>query len=74
MIKNIFFPIIKISIHKGINEDTVFIFTGVMTPAQEYIMISIICPKDDGENWVRKELKTNNYEVVLGGFEVIAPT
>lgn len=70
---NFLFPIIKIVVHKAETRDDVFIFSGVKTPAGDYISIQIPCPLGQGEKWVYQTFKTMNYEVVLEGFEVCAP-
>ena len=71
---NILFPIVKITVHEGIIQDDVFIFSGVMTPAGDYISIQVPCPKGEGAKWVFQTLKTMNYETVYQGMEVCAPS
>lgn len=70
---NVLFPIVKIAIYKAETSDIVFIFTGVRTPAGDYIQMQITCPVGEGEKWVFQTFKTVNYEIVLEGFEVAAP-
>jgi hypothetical protein len=70
---NIPFPIIKITLHMAHNVETVFIFTGVKTPAGDYIMIQVACPVGEGEKWIYSTFKTLNYEKVLEEFTVCAP-
>lgn len=70
---NVLFPIIKIVVHKSDVIDTVFIFTGIRTPIGDYVQIQIPCPSGEGEAWVFQTFKTLSFEVVLEGFEVVAP-
>ena len=70
---NIIFPIVKIVVHKGHIQDDVFIFSGVRTPAGDYVSIQVPCPKDEGEKWVFQTFKTMNFETVFQGMEVCAP-
>jgi hypothetical protein len=71
--RNIFFPVIKISIYKAEDKDIVFIFSGVKVPTGDYLQMQIACPIGEGEKWVYSQFKTHDYEVVQDGFSVCAP-
>lgn len=67
-------PVLKIVVHKAMEQDTVFIFTSVKFPdGLGYLQMQIPCPVGQGERWVQKELGTANFEIVPEGFEVVAP-
>ncbi len=70
---NFLFPIVKIVVHEGDLQDHVFIFSGVRTPAGDYIQMQIPCPKGEGAKWVYQSFKTMNFETVYEGMEVCAP-
>lgn len=67
-------PVLKIVVHESKQGDTVFIFTSIKLPDHlGYMQLQVVCPIGLGQEWVRKELGTPNYEVVPEGFEVVAP-
>lgn len=69
-----YIPILKIVVHKADTHDTIFLFTGIKFPdGSGFLQIQIPCPKGEGEHWVNKELGQVADEVVLQGFEVVAP-